>query len=194
VWAELKYGDPNAALRTYLRGQVDAALDRAGIGGISELHDLSGTRGPEFQAWSMAGFLEALHAFAGVRIDVPERRIVVAPQRPDSWPHLRARKWYGAVPFDLAYGGNAVERSLSIEFPWRVPEDVSVEVQIILPRGRAVEAVELTVGGAQGEPTWRLERLPGTSQDRVCLTVPASGTLSLTVRLRAASVRVARIA
>ncbi|MBV9280404.1 MAG: hypothetical protein JOZ41_10020, partial [Chloroflexi bacterium] len=47
VQAELKYGEPGTAFRTYLRSQVDAVLDRGGVGGISELFDLSGTRGPE---------------------------------------------------------------------------------------------------------------------------------------------------
>src|SRR5205807_3690600 len=103
VRAELKYGDPDVAFRTYLRGQVSAALTQAGIGGISELFDLSGTRGPEFQAWSMSGFLEAIQAFCGVHVDVPDRRIVVEPQIPNGWPRLAVRKWYGSIPFDVHY-------------------------------------------------------------------------------------------
>ncbi|HEX6508010.1 MAG TPA: amylo-alpha-1,6-glucosidase, partial [Chloroflexota bacterium] len=192
VWAELKYGDPNVALRKYLQGQIDAVLDRAGIGGISELFDLSGTRGPEFQAWSMSGFLEALHAFTGVRIDVPEHRISIAPQLPARWPHLKVRKWYGSVPFDLTCRGDDEERSLQVEFPWGEPVDASIEVQLVLPKGRTALAVELTVDGVPHDPVWRLEPLSGTMQDRICLTVPAGVTMNIEATLAAKPARVAR--
>ncbi|MGH2448404.1 MAG: amylo-alpha-1,6-glucosidase, partial [Chloroflexota bacterium] len=127
IRAELKYGSPDTAYRRYLRRQVEAALHTGGVGGISELFDLSGSRGPEFQAWSMAGFLEALHAFAGIEIDVPNRRIRVEPQLPHDWPALQVRAWYGNTPFDLRLDRSQDALSLTLDFPWGQPPDCLID-------------------------------------------------------------------
>jgi hypothetical protein len=198
VLAELKYGEPDVAFRKYLRAQVAAVLDRGGVGGISELFDLSGTRGPEFQAWSMSGFLQALHAFAGVRIDVPERRIVVEPQIPASWPQLSVRKWYGSIPFDLQYtaGGRASgnphgarEATLRIEFPWGQAPDADIEVGLLLPARRVVDQLEMWVDGEQQQRLWWTEPVSGTDRQRVRFTVPAHAKLELTLKMKRASSR-----
>lgn len=190
VQAELKYGEPDVAFRKYLRAQVDAALDRAGIGGISELFDLSGTRGPEFQAWSMAGFLEALHAFAGVRIDVPDRRIRLEPQVPDAWPRLQVRKWYGSVPFDIHYAGDDSTRTLRVEFPWGVAPEAEIEVAMPLPAKRTVDFLGVRLDGAAQYLPWRTDPIPGTDRVRVSFTVPAHARVDVTLGLKRATGRV----
>jgi glycogen debranching enzyme len=194
VWAELKYGNPDAAFGTYVRPQVNAVLDHAGIGGISELHDLSGTRGPEFQAWSMSGFLEALHAFAGVRIDVPERRITVAPQLPRTWPQLQVRKWYGSVPFDLLYAGDDQQRSLRLTFPWQNAPECTIDVQLILPARRSASELVVRIDGEVHAADWQMATVPGTGQVRISVTVPASGEIDIRAELQPRSVRMRRTA
>ncbi len=194
VWAELKYGNPDGAFRTYIRAQVNSVLDRAGIGGISELHDLSGTRGPEFQAWSMSGFLEALHAFAGVRIDVPERRISIAPQLPAHWSHVKVRKWYRTIPFDLRYAGDDRTRSLNITFPWQDTPDCTFDIELVLPERRTLGEVTVCVDGEVQPVAWQVGILPGTDQQRVSVTVPASRQIEITTRMLVKSVRAPRSA
>lgn len=179
VHAELKYGDADMAYRKYLRGQVDAALGRAGIGGISELYDLVGTRGPEFQAWSMSGFLESLHAFVGVRVDVPARRITVEPQLPAGWPQINVRKWYGSVPFDVRYvrpfssssRSQADDQmlSLQIDFPWGEVPDCEIDVSLIVPARRAAGIPDVRLAGVSQVPQWTREAIPGTDLVRIRL-------------------------
>lgn len=184
VQGELKYGEPDIAYRKYLRGQVDAALDRGGIGGIGEIFDLSGTRGPDYQAWSMSGFLESLHAFAGVRIDVPQQVIVIEPQIPNAWPKLAVRKWYGSVPFDLRYAHDDSTRSLSIDFPWGDAPACELEIRLPLPAHRTVGFVDVRLNGESLGPAWRLEPLTGTDRWRLLMSIPACGTVEVTLGLK----------
>jgi hypothetical protein len=189
VQAELKYGEPDVALRKYLSAQIEATLGRGGIGGISELFDLAGTRGPEYQAWSMSGFLEALHAFAGVSVDVPRRRIFVEPQRPTSWPRISVRKWYGQTPLDMTFAGDDRTRTLEINFPWGSAPEAEIEVSLVVPRRRAVEGLDVRLDDMPFLPVIRQEAIPGTDQTRVCFTVPAGVSLHAALRLRRARVR-----
>jgi hypothetical protein len=184
VRAELKYGEPDVAWKRYLRGQVRAALERGGIGGISELHDLSGTRGPEFQAWSMAGLLEALHAFAGVEIDVPAGRIAVAPQLPEAWPGLTVRKWYGETPLDLRVARRPGQMELRLAFPQQVP-DIQIEIGLLPPAGYAASNIDLWMNGLPQSPAWRCEQVDGTNRARLRVTLPAARMLDLKVGLQA---------
>jgi hypothetical protein len=191
VQAELKFGDPDMAYRKYLRRQVDAVLDRAGVGGISELFDLSGTRGPEFQAWSMAGFLEALHAFTGVHIDVPEHRIVIDPQLPDAWPQLSVRKWFGSVPFDVRYTGDSTTRTVKIEFPWGEAPATTLELGLMVPARRTVDFLDIRMDGVPQLPQCVLEPVAGTEASRLRVTLAARGTIEITLGLKRASARAA---
>lgn len=191
VHAELKYGEPDIAFRKYLRGQVASALGCAGIGGISELFDLSGTRGPEFQAWSMSGFLEALHAFAGVRIDVPSRRIVVEPQLPSVWPELTVRKWYGSVPFDVRASADDRTRVVHVEFPWTEVPEAELEIGVVLPVRRAVESLDVRVNGVSYAAQYTREPIAGTDKARVRIVVPASSKVEVILATKRSSARVA---
>jgi hypothetical protein len=185
VEAELKYGEAEAAYRTYLRKQVRAVLESGGVGGISELFDLSGARGPEFQTWSMAGFLEALHSFAGVRIDVPDRRISIAPQVPRLWPRLAARKWYGDIPFDLSLTRRDEGLHLAIDFSGEIPADVTLDVALVVPRGGRVRRKGLMLNGSQMGSLAQVEPLPGTDRVRVRTDVPVRDHLEFLLPLRA---------
>jgi hypothetical protein len=217
VQAELKYGEPDMAFRKYLRPQVKAVLERAGIGGISELFDLSGTRGPEFQAWSMSGFLEALHAFAGVRIDVPRRRIVIEPQTPESWQQLSVRKWNGSIPFDVRYTADhqtsaieaptkgvpdplaqvprregprgSSEVRLQIDFPWGQAPDADIEVALVLPARRVADFLDVRLDGTPQVPMWWMEPISGTDRVRVRFTLPAQGRVEVTLGMKRVSAR-----
>lgn len=180
VEAELKYAAPDVAFRTYLRPQLRSVLERGGLGGISELFDLSGSRGPEYQTWSMAGFLEALHSFAGVRIDVPRRHIRIAPQLPREFPHLDVRKWYGRFPFDLRYEKRDGGGVLEIDFPEGVPE-AEIEIGIVVPRRQAPAGLPVQLDGEPHVVGTRREAIPGTARVRVWVTVPARRTIAVTV-------------
>lgn len=183
VQAELKYGAPDIAYRKYVRPQVDSAMRRAGIGGISEIFDLSGTRGPEFQAWSMAGFLEALHAFAGVRIDVPNRRVSVEPQIPETWSGLEVRKWYGALPLDVRYERTAAGRRLEIELPWGALQ-ADIEISLTVPARARVDSLDLLMEGVSVAVPWRLQRIPGSGALRCRFTIPAAGHAQVMLGLK----------
>jgi hypothetical protein len=189
VEAELKYGEADAAYRTYLRKQVRAVLDTGGVGGISELYDLSGARGPEFQTWSMAGFLESLHSFLGVRVDVPEQCISIAPQLPRLWPHLMARKWYGDIPFDLCFGRSSQGLVLTIDFPGIVPAGATLDVALVVPRGGRVRRQGMTANGAPLAQRARVEPLPGTDRLRIRAEVEAREHVEILLPLRAVPAR-----
>jgi glycogen debranching enzyme len=182
VQGELKYGETDVAFHTYLSAQVQAALQRGGIGGISELFDLSGTRGPEFQAWSMSGLLEGIQAFAGVKIDVPGRHISLEPQLPANWPHITARKWYGATPFDLTYTRREGAQYLDIAFPECVPQDANIEIALLLQDGRTATAVTTVTNGVPCIPPWRVEPIAGATRSRVRFTVSVAASVRIEVQ------------
>lgn len=166
VQAELKYGQPNLAARTYVGKLVGAALHRGGIGGISELFDLDGTRGPDFQAWSMSGLLESLHAFAGVQIDVPQQRISVAPQLPAGWPELTVRKWYADIPFDLHYRTAENVQTVTFSFPYgRIPA-ADFELSLVLPARHVAEHLLCDRPGVSVSAP-HVAPIPGTALSRV---------------------------
>lgn len=179
VEAELKYGEPDSAFRRYLCRQVDAALDQGGVGGISELFDLNGTRGPEFQAWSMSGFLQALHAFAGVHIDVPGRTIRVEPQLPGDWPQLSVRKWYGSTPLDVNVKRDGQDLMLQVDFPWGDVPDASLDVALVLPARHTIGSLDVSLDGTPHVPSHREERIPGSGAIRIVLTLPMRRSIAV---------------
>jgi glycogen debranching enzyme len=184
VQAELKYGEADIAYRTYLKPQIEAVLGTAGIGGISELFDFSGTRGPEFQAWSMAGFLEAIQAFAGVRIDVPAKRITIEPQMPSSWTRVGARKWYGAVPFDLEYTNDGRTHSLVISMSEGDPPDAHLDISLVVPGRQAADSLSARLDGAPHSLDWTAEPIAGSDKRRVKVSLPARRRIELVLGLK----------
>ncbi len=184
VRSELKYGEPDVAFRRYLRGQIEGALDNGGIGGVSELYDLSGVRGPEFQAWSMSGVLEALHAFAGISVDVPDQKITVEPQSPRSWSKIEVRKWYGRVPFDVRYTAHSRGQWLLVEWPERQPPDARIEVVLTLPPNHAVQVLDVRLDGVPAPVAGETFTIAGTRRDRLQFTVPAHAHVEVVVATR----------
>lgn len=103
VAAELTCGSTKEAYRRYVAGQVIEAIDEVGIGGLSELHDMRGQVGADFQAWSMAGFITSLQLFAGVQVDALAKTVRIRPSLPPEWPYLRCRRRVGNTRFDVRY-------------------------------------------------------------------------------------------
>jgi hypothetical protein len=103
VEGELECGDAETAYQLYLRGQVESALHRTAVGGLSELYDINGPLGADFQAWSMAGFVASLHAFSGIDLDAIERRVRVRPDPPADWTRYSCRRQVGTTRFDLLF-------------------------------------------------------------------------------------------
>jgi glycogen debranching enzyme len=194
VEAELKFGDPETAFHRYLRPQVRSVLARDGIGGISELHDLSGARGPEYQSWSMSGFLEALHAFAAVKVDVPAGAISIEPQLPPEWPRLQLRKWYGTIPFDLTYSMVQGAPLLEIQFPWGETPDARLDITFVLPPRTTVEYIEAHLGSTPCMIPWQTERVSGSLRRRVRVSIQAHEHVTLSVGVRKQEARLGETA
>jgi len=191
VEAELKYGDADSAYKTYLRSQVEAVLKQAGIGGISELCDFSGTRGPEFQAWSMAGFLHAVQSFAGVSVNVPEQRVHIEPQLPESWPYLKMRKWYGSTPFDIEYSATEETYSLQVTWPWGAPEGVSIDLCALLPTRRRIQSTEVIVDDLPHHAVFQQCAVPGSDVFRSSITVHVERSVRIVLQSRRGFTRIA---
>lgn len=101
VQGELAYGSANDAFWRYVNGEIHSARREAGVGGLSELHDARGALGADFQAWSMAGLIESLHAFSGVTVDALANQVRVCPQIPEAWPCLESMERVGNTTFQV---------------------------------------------------------------------------------------------
>jgi hypothetical protein len=145
---ELTCGDADRGYRQYVQGQVIEAIGEVGIGGLSELHDMHGQVGADFQAWSMAGFLQALHLFAGVQVDALERTVRICPSLPSGWPHLQCRRRVGNTRFDLRYERpSATSHELHVRLLDPVPRDYTLHVGFRVPPGSRVRSA--TCNGSQ---------------------------------------------
>jgi glycogen debranching enzyme len=145
---ELICGSTERGYRQYVRGQVTEALREVGIGGLSELHDMNGQLGADFQAWSMAGFLQSLHLFAGVRVDALAKTVQICPSIPLDWPHLRCRRRVRNIWFDLRYEQpNLTSHRLEVRFLGVPPTDFTCRLGFRVPTGSRVETAT-----CNGEP------------------------------------------
>lgn len=170
VAGELRYGRPEMAFDHYLARQVHDATNSAGLGGVSEVFDHRGPAGPDFQTWSMTGLLESLQRFLGVEIDVPSRTILVRPQKPRRWPHLKGRKWYGASAFDVWYTARRGEQQLCIDFLGANPQSLMLQIELPLPRGRNPRAIGIDRGDGEDQlRDWEVVQRP----DRVVVRTEA---------------------
>ncbi len=100
---ELDCGTATEGYRRYVQDQVRGALDDGGIGGLGELYALQGQLGADFQAWSMAAFIDSLHRFAGMGVNALTGEVWLCPTIPASWPYLCCRSRVGNVRFELRY-------------------------------------------------------------------------------------------
>jgi glycogen debranching enzyme len=178
VEGELACGEADRAYALYLRGQVHSALHTMAVGGLSELYDVKGPLGADFQAWSMASFVASLHAFSGVEVDAMERRIRVRPDPPGDWPRYSCRRQVGTTRFDLELHRDRsgvqtirvvpidpVPSGYTLSIGARVPHDARVPT--VQAQGRSVEPRRLSTCNPHLDEIW--------------VDVPWSGEVSVTV-------------
>ncbi|MGI8825603.1 MAG: amylo-alpha-1,6-glucosidase [Chloroflexota bacterium] len=149
VAAELTYGTADHAYKEYVAGQVHEALYEAGYGGLSELHDLDGQVGADFQGWSMAGFIQSLNLFAGIEVDALRREVRVCPSLPSDFPHIRARGRVADLRFVIEYS-RPEERMqrLEIRLLNTAPNGYTITVALPIESGDRI-----TAGTWNGSPT-----------------------------------------
>lgn len=181
VEGELQYGSTQNAYRLYVHGQVEETLYEAGIGGLSELHDLRGQVGADFQAWSMAGFLHSLHLFAGIDVDAIAKTVNVQPSLPAEWPFLRCRRRAGDTRFDLHYEESPTARKVKITLLDSLPDGYTLNVGMRVHPGSMI--LSATWNG-ESIPTavWR-EDSTDTDEKVVWLTRPWTGDFEVEMML-----------
>ncbi len=179
VAGELRHGRPDMAFDHYLARQIHDAGATAGLGGVSEVFDHRGPAGPDFQTWSMTGLVEALHRFAGIRVDVPNSRISLAPQKPRRWGHIRVRKWYGGRPFDFLYRSSSREVQMDLAFPNGAPKGLTLDFTLRLKRRLPSSVVADYPDSSSAAVQWQAVGQP----DGVTFEMPARSRQRITVRL-----------
>lgn len=172
VRGELLFGDVDRAYDLYVSGQVEEAIREVGLGGLSELQDMQGQVGADFQAWSMAGFVESLHLFAGVQVDASRNVITVRPSLPAKWPYIHSRARIGNTWFRLDYSHPTdVARRLQITVTDGQVTGVQVNVGLCVPKGRRVR-VSLLNGKPIPAGSW-------TYRDEDEEKIPTTGWIGL---------------
>ncbi len=165
VLGELLHGDVQHAYGRYVHGLVHETLRQSGIGGLSELYDMRGPLGADFQAWSMAGFVAALHAFAGVEVDAINRCVSICPRLPSHWSRVECRRRVGGTRFDaLITNGSAGAYSIDVRLVDPIPPDFVVHFGFHSPpdsasrqstvNGQPVEMTVNTDSRADGMTSW----------------------------------------
>lgn len=156
---ELRYGDTDTGYRRYVEGQVRAALEKSGVGGLDELHDLHGPLGADFQAWSMASFVTSLHHFAGIDVDANARRVSVRPSLPKTWPDLLCRRRVENCRFDVRMRINPKGTNvITVDALDSVPRGYEIEIGIRVAGSEAVTTI--SVNGREVPPDKRELRHP----------------------------------
>jgi hypothetical protein len=102
----------------------------------------------------MAGFLQALHLFAGVQVDALERTIHICPALPSHWPYLRCRRRAGNTRFDLRYERpSATSHELHVRLLDPVPEGYALQVGFRVPPGSQVRSA-ICNGSQMSADSW----------------------------------------
>lgn len=158
VQAELMCGSTDTAYNTYLHGQVHETLHQGGVGGLSELYDMRGPLGADFQAWSMAGFIAGLHAFAGISVDAIDRYIHIRPAIPQKWPYLHSRQQVGNIRYDVKYRRENLRHTIEIDALDPVPQHYTLRIGARIPHGRNVAAIDIN---GESIPREHWQREPG---------------------------------
>lgn len=157
VRGELCYGDPEKAYERYVEGQVQSALHAGGVGGLSELYDMHGPLGADFQAWSMSSFIESLHAFGGIDVDAVSRKVSVRPLPPKSWESFRARRKVGETQFDVEYRREGSAQVVGVRAIDPIPDGYSLRVGVRLDDGPRAAGVTVNGEAAAGQVEHRGE-------------------------------------
>ncbi|GAC1627401.1 MAG: hypothetical protein NVS4B2_07570 [Chloroflexota bacterium] len=186
VAGELRCGNAEHAVTSYVKGQVREAVSEVGIGGLSELHDWHGQVGADFQAWSMAGFIEAVHRFAGVEVDALKREISVRPCPPLEWPHLRCRSRVGNTRFTIEYARpSALIHELAIHLLDPIPPGHTLHVGLPLPRSARFR-VAICNGTRLPADAWEYEDPCGAESNVwACTSLPIEGAVVLRAEIDA---------
>lgn len=184
VAAELGWGDADSAFRAYVEGQVREARTEVGIGGLSELHDREGQVGADFQAWSMAGFIESLHCFTGIGVDTWRKQVSVAPSLPKAWPCVRSRSRVGDTGFIVEYAHlTAGTRRLEIALFDAPPAGYELCIRLPLLPGERMRGARRD-GVAVPLEVWTFQNHPSLEGGTWAhLTVPLEQRLVLEVEL-----------
>ncbi|HZT95319.1 MAG TPA: amylo-alpha-1,6-glucosidase [Chloroflexota bacterium] len=134
---ELALGETDGGYERYVAPLVREALERGGVAGLDELHDLHGPLGADFQAWSMAGFVACLHQFAGVTVDAESRVVSLRPSIPSQWPELASRRRVGGCWFDLECRRESDEaQTVTVAATGGAPAGFELQVGARIPSGR----------------------------------------------------------
>jgi Amylo-alpha-1,6-glucosidase len=169
VAGELLCGDVDSAFDLYVKNQVHSTLHDLGVAGLSELYDMHGPLGADFQAWSMAGFVAALHHFAGVEVDAVDRRITARPCIPSSWRDLACRYQIGKTRFDLLYRLEDGIQEIDVTPVDHVPQGHVLRLGVrSLPGDRRTR---VTVNG-QDVSSDRIERVPASHGFEAWIELP----------------------
>jgi hypothetical protein len=183
VAGELKWGDAQHAYEHYTKGLVDEALHEAGIGGLSELYDEHGPLGADFQAWSMAALIDAVHLYTGITIDAGTKSIRLTPWIPSEWPFLHVRRRIGELRFDLQYEQvSPLDHRLRIYPTQGDSGGYTVTIGIRVDPGRGI--ISATCNGnriSAREWTYEDGGSAGTG-NRAWLTLPLHGDVDLHVK------------
>jgi glycogen debranching enzyme len=182
VEGELECGDAATAFELYLRGQVHSALHEMGVGGLSELYDVRGPLGADFQAWSMAGFIASLHAFSGIEVDAAAKHVRVRPDPPPRWPEYSCRRQVGEARFDLSFARDrSGSQTVRVAPADPLPTGATLSLGARIPHG-ATNA-EVQVNGrtisARRTPTCN----PGL--DEIWADIPFTGAVDAIIRAHA---------
>jgi glycogen debranching enzyme len=151
VAGELLYGDAEHAFDTYLKGQVHEALHEGGAGGISELYDIRGPLGADYQAWSMASFIAGLHSFGGVEVDALDREVRIRPALPRDWRDFEVRRRVADTFFDVHVRGESTGHIVEVDTVGKAPEGYRLRVGARVPPSRGGCAVRLNGKELPGE-------------------------------------------
>ncbi len=178
VEGELECGSPDTAYKLYLAGEVNSALHQLAVGGLSELYDVKGPLGADFQAWSMAGFVASLHAFSGASVDAIERRVRVRPDPPHSWPRYSCRRQVGQTRFDVVFQRDeSGPQHLRVAPVDSVPDGYTLSVGARVPH--EAKRVDIQVNGRPVDSQRRPACDP--SVDEVWSDVPFTGEVTAVI-------------
>ncbi len=159
---ELMLGDTDVGYRTYVNGLVREALEKSGMAGLDELHDLHGPLGADFQAWSMAGFISCLHQFSGIDVDAASRTVSVRPSIPKVWPEVVCRRRVDNCWFEIRARGDGKQQSIDIAAAEGAPSGYRLEVGARVPKDMVASAIRIN-GSPLGRDSWEIKRILGSS-------------------------------
>ncbi|MGH2449098.1 MAG: amylo-alpha-1,6-glucosidase [Chloroflexota bacterium] len=155
VEGELLCGNTDLAYWTYVAGQTYAALHESGVGGLGELYDSRGPLGADYQAWSMAGYVNSLHAFSGVQIDAIDSTLDIRPSTPKDWQFQDIRRRAGDVCFNLHHSFQGNTQTIEV-YPEGDLSHYRTRLGVRIPENLNPACITID-GDAVGRDKWEIE-------------------------------------